>query len=400
MADRARRGETGRVAESRVQTVRQLAWVTLRAAGQQWAAYRWAVSVAWQSSPDAKSIPDTLMKMASAILRQELVGGRYFRLATVHNIYRILQPTRHSASLSPGVGVQASRVWVGSGWTGVCGEQAVGSRASCVPQDPRRYVYRWLVTSEDHDKATSLASWQVKVKESTKIKEAGQDLLEDFKETRAKVKEKMDEIVERENIWTVPNLLCVSRIALSPYLCYLVLVADHQWALGLFLMAGATDMLDGWIARTFPSQASNLGSFLDPLADKVLVAMLFLSLTYMDLIPLPLTGLIIYRDVLIVGGASYVRYKSLPPPRTLFRYFDASHATARLAPTAISKFNTAVQLSLITAALAAPIFALTDHVAFKALWWLTAATTLSSGLSYIFSRDTYKFLRTMDKPAE
>ncbi|KAK8383541.1 hypothetical protein O3P69_015774 [Scylla paramamosain] len=317
MADRARRGETGRVAESRVQTVRQLAWVTLRAAGQQWAAYRWAVSVAWQSSPDAKSIPDTLMKMASAILRQELVGGRYFRLATVHNIYRILQPTRHSASLSPGVGVQASRVWVGSGWTGVCGEQAVGSRASCVPQDPRRYVYRWLVTSEDHDKATSLASWQVKVKESTKIKEAGQDLLEDFKETRAKVKEKMDEIVERENIWTVPNLLCVSRIALSPYLCYLVLVADHQWALGLFLMAGATDMLDGWIARTFPSQASNLGSFLDPLADKVLVAMLFLSLTYMDLIPLPLTGLIIYRDVLIVGGASYVRYKSLPPPRKI-----------------------------------------------------------------------------------
>ena len=123
----------------------------------------------------------------------------------------------------------------------------------------------------------------------------------------------------------------------------------------------------------------------------------------------PLTGLIIYRDVLIVGGASYVRYKSLPPPvsrrtssfssliylsykewnigrqpikhtnrkrltfclllqRTLFRYFDASHATARLAPTAISKFNTAVQLSLITAALAVPIFTLTDHVAFKALW--------------------------------
>lgn len=54
--------------------------------------------------------------------------------------------------------------------------------------------------------------------------------------------------------------------------------------------------------------------------------------------------------------------------RTIARYFDATHATARLAPTTLSKFNTAVQLSLITAALAAPIFAFTDHTAFKALW--------------------------------
>ena len=48
---------------------------------------------------------------------------------------------------------------------------------------------------------------------------------------------------QRENIWTVPNLLCVSRIALSPYLCYLVLAAEHQWAMGLFLLAGATDLV-------------------------------------------------------------------------------------------------------------------------------------------------------------
>lgn len=50
-------------------------------------------------------------------------------------------------------------------------------------------------------------------------------------------------LVQRENIWTIPNLLCVSRIALSPYLCHLVLAADHQWALGLFLLAGTTDLV-------------------------------------------------------------------------------------------------------------------------------------------------------------
>nr|XP_045618540.1 cardiolipin synthase (CMP-forming)-like [Procambarus clarkii] len=245
----------------------------------------------------------------------------------------------------------------------------------------------------------SVTSWNV-VKKKKNMREAGQDLLEDFKEKKAKVREKMDKIIERENIWTVPNLLCVGRIALSPLLVHLVISANYSWALGLFMFAGVTDLLDGWIARTFPGQASNLGSFLDPLADKVLVALLFLSLTYVGAIPLPLTGLIIYRDVLIIGGASYVRYKSLPPPRTLTRYFDATHATARLAPTTLSKFNTAVQLGLITASLAAPVFCFSDHYLLKYVWWLTAATTLSSGISYIFSRDTYKILGNMSETSE
>ncbi|XP_050729007.1 cardiolipin synthase (CMP-forming)-like [Eriocheir sinensis] len=319
--------------------------------------------------------------MASAVLSPGLrvCGSSLFPLS---RISRVLQP--HSQAVCCTMGGNAG-LWA-------------GRRAEWRTADarPRWCACRSLLTSGDHEKARSLASWQVK-DQPAKIKEAGQGLLEDLKETKAKVREKMGEIVERENIWTVPNLLCVGRIGLSPYLCHLVLAADHHWALGLFLLAGTTDLLDGWIARTFPGQSSNLGSFLDPLADKTLVAMLFLSLTYVDLIPLPLTGLIIYRDVLIIGGASYVRYKSLPPPRTIARYFDATHATARLAPTTLSKFNTAVQLSLITAALAAPIFAFTDHTAFKALCWLTAATTLSSGLSYIFSRDTYKFLRSMDE---
>ncbi|KAK4297528.1 hypothetical protein Pmani_030065 [Petrolisthes manimaculis] len=268
-------------------------------------------------------------------------------------------------------------------------------------------ITRSLFTSEAHHKTVdtseqsrNVASWEM-VKKERRIRDAGKDLMDDFKETKAKVREKMDEIIERENIWTIPNLLCVSRICLSPVLSYMVLCSNYHWGLALFMFAGFTDLLDGWIARTFPSQSSNLGSFLDPLADKVLVAVLFLSLTYVGLIPLPLTGLIIYRDVLIIGGAAFVRYKSLPPPCTISRYFDASHATARLAPTAISKINTAVQLGLITASLAAPVFSCTDHILIKTLWWLTAATTLGSGFSYIFSRDTYKFLRTtMEKHRE
>lgn len=76
--------------------------------------------------------------------------------------------------------------------------------------------------------------------------------------------------------------------------------------------------LDGWIARTWESQASKMGSFLDPMADKILIATLFLSLTYADLIPIGLTSLIIARDLLLVVAGFVIRYQSLPPPVSNF----------------------------------------------------------------------------------
>lgn len=77
-------------------------------------------------------------------------------------------------------------------------------------------------------------------------------------------------------------------------------------------------MADGWIARTWTSQASKLGSFLDPVADKFLVGSLFLSLAWVGLIPMPLTYLVLSRDVALVIGAMYVRYRSLPHPVSTF----------------------------------------------------------------------------------
>lgn len=87
-----------------------------------------------------------------------------------------------------------------------------------------------------------------------------------------------------------------------------------QVALWIFGVAGLTDLADGWIARTWTSQASKLGSFLDPMADKLLVGTLFLSLTWVDLIPVSLTCLVILRDFALIGAASYIRYRSLPEP--------------------------------------------------------------------------------------
>ena len=63
-----------------------------------------------------------------------------------------------------------------------------------------------------------------------------------------------------------------------------------------------------------PGQASKLGSFLDPLADKVLVISMFLSLTYVNLIPMALASLVISRDVLLIYAGLYIRYMSVEPP--------------------------------------------------------------------------------------
>ncbi|XP_064623072.1 cardiolipin synthase (CMP-forming)-like isoform X2 [Lineus longissimus] len=197
-----------------------------------------------------------------------------------------------------------------------------------------------------------------------------------------------------QNIWTIPNFLTVSRICLTPYLGYLVVKQEFALAGGLFIFAGFTDMLDGHIARTWPNQMSAFGSALDPLADKILISTLYITLSVVDLIPMPLTVLIFARDVCLIGAAFYVRYLSLPPPLTLTRFFDGTNVTMQLKPTTISKVNTAIQFGLVCATLAAPVFNYVDHTLLHALWYITAGTTIWSGLGYVFRKDTYEIYKT------
>ncbi|XP_015272974.1 PREDICTED: cardiolipin synthase (CMP-forming) isoform X2 [Gekko japonicus] len=173
-----------------------------------------------------------------------------------------------------------------------------------------------------------------------------------------------------ENPWTVPNLLSMARIGLAPVLGYLIVEEDFNIALGVFALAGITDLLDGFIARNWVSQKSVLGSALDPLADKVLISVLYISMTYANLIPVPLTSMIVVRDIALIAAVFYVRYRTLPPPRTLSRYFNPCYATAQLKPTFISKMNTVVQLILVAASLAAPVFNYVDSVYLQTLWYL------------------------------
>lgn len=223
-----------------------------------------------------------------------------------------------------------------------------------------------------------------------RLKERGHFILKDIKDTKEKVKGTVEGLIERENIYTIPNLLCITRILLTPYLGLLIVTSEFNSALIVLGVAAVTDLLDGWIARTWKAQSSKVGSFLDPTADKVLIDTLFITLTYADLIPIILTGAIIARDVVLVTAGFVVRYKSLPPPRTFAKYFDVSYPTAQLKPTFISKMNTGVQLVLVGTTLAAPVFHYVGHPFLEFLWYFTGATTLASALSYVWSKNTYK----------
>lgn len=226
-----------------------------------------------------------------------------------------------------------------------------------------------------------------------RLKEKGQFILKDIRNTKERVKGTVEGIIERENIYTIPNCLCITRILLTPYLGILIVGSQFDSALIILGVAALTDLLDGWIARTWKTQSSKIGSFLDPVADKVLIGTLFLTLTYADLIPVVLTGAVVARDIILVIAGFVVRYKSIPPPRTLVKFFDVSYATVQLSPTFISKINTGVQLLLVGTTVSAPVFNYVGHPFFEYLWYITGATTAASAISYIVSKNTYKFAK-------
>lgn len=201
--------------------------------------------------------------------------------------------------------------------------------------------------------------------------------------------------IDYENIWTVPNMLCMTRIILTPYIAYLILQEEFNMAFVALVVAGVTDFLDGWIARTFESQASRLGSFLDPLADKVLITTVFLSLTFAQKLPVFLTFLVVLRDVVLFSAGLMIKMNSLPSSGRFWKLRDLSSTSVQLCPTFISKVNTAVQLITVAITLAAS----SEDIAHQcqpvvySLWCLTGATTVASGLSYLLVKNTFKSVK-------
>lgn len=110
-------------------------------------------------------------------------------------------------------------------------------------------------------------------------------------------------LTPHENIYTIPNLLTFSRLIATPFIGYALLHDAHAWALGLFVYAGVSDLLDGWIARRWKLQTV-VGSIVDPMADKMLMTVLTVCLAAKGALPgkpvtFPELAISIYCQVLL-----------------------------------------------------------------------------------------------------
>ena len=165
---------------------------------------------------------------------------------------------------------------------------------------------------------------------------------------------------------TVPNLITAIRIILAPI--FVIYLIDEQFvsALIVFFLCGISDGLDGMVARLF-NQKSRLGTYLDPLADKILLVSAFVALSVMGYLPSWLTVTVIARDILILLG--------------VFVLF-MNHLEFTIKPSALSKITTCLQFISIIVILAQNILSL-HPMLIRVLFYLTGLFTISSGLHYM-----------------
>ncbi|MBF0426068.1 MAG: CDP-alcohol phosphatidyltransferase family protein [Magnetococcales bacterium] len=166
----------------------------------------------------------------------------------------------------------------------------------------------------------------------------------------------------------LPNALSFLRIFAVPVFIWLMLNGREDVAVWLFALAGVTDAVDGAIAKRF-GMVTELGGYLDPLADKLLLISGFTVLTYLGQMPLLLTLAVITRDVIILVGAVV---------------FQLMTGSLRMRPLWISKVNTAAQIVLVMLTMIAQVHGSLTWLV-PGFVWITAATTSVSGLVYVFA---------------
>ncbi len=165
----------------------------------------------------------------------------------------------------------------------------------------------------------------------------------------------------------LPNFICLVRIALIWPTIDALYSGEYWKALALVFVCAVSDGLDGWLAKRF-NWTSHLGKILDPLADKLLLVALFLTATWMNLLPWWLAAVAVGRDVMIGFGALIYRL-----------WFGPLHGR----PTIISKINTGMQLTVALAAILGAAAGMPTDEMVTALAIVTLITTVVSGADYL-----------------
>ncbi|PKI61009.1 cardiolipin synthase (CMP-forming), mitochondrial [Punica granatum] len=187
-----------------------------------------------------------------------------------------------------------------------------------------------------------------------------------------------------ESFVNIPNMISMSRLVSGPFLGWMIVNQWYSAALVGLAVSGATDWLDGYVARKMNIN-SVVGSYLDPLADKVLIGCVALAMVQQDLLPTELVGIILLRDILLVGGAVYKRASDLDWQWGSWYDFFNLNGThpEKVEPLFLSKVNTVLQLVLVAAALLQPEFGTQEtQTCITYLSWLVASTTVCSTAAY------------------
>lgn len=164
----------------------------------------------------------------------------------------------------------------------------------------------------------------------------------------------------------LPNLITLARLLSVPLAIWLIISSDYGAAFWVFVAAGVSDALDGYIAKRF-DRRTRLGALLDPIADKSLLMSVYVTLGYAGQLPDWLVIVVVFRDVMIVGG---------------FVLIQASTPARQFDPLYISKINTTLQIVLVAFVLARLGLGAGDGPLTVILVSAVAVTTVLSGMSY------------------
>ena len=172
----------------------------------------------------------------------------------------------------------------------------------------------------------------------------------------------------RQILISLPNLISLARLFAVPLMVWLIVAGEMTVAFWVFVAAGISDAVDGFIAKRFDA-ITTFGSYIDPLADKALLVSCFVALGIEGQIANWLVILVVFRDVVIIGGAIL----AVPLGRPVI-----------MRPLFISKLNTTTQIILVALVLAEIGVGVHEAKLIVLMQYIVAATTLASGIGYAY----------------
>jgi cardiolipin synthase (CMP-forming) len=166
---------------------------------------------------------------------------------------------------------------------------------------------------------------------------------------------------------SLPNLITLGRLVMVPVI--IAMISTHRWqeASIIFVLAGVSDAVDGWLAKTF-GWRTKLGAYLDPVADKALLVSIYVALAIVQVVPATLTIIVVARDLMIIGAVLISWLMGAP---------------VEIKPLWVSKVNTTVQIAFAALVLGAKAFQFSLDAWFDAALYIVAALTLVSLAAYL-----------------